>query len=874
MKLRSITLHNVRKFQNTRATISGITDGITTICAPNESGKSTFFDALHALFFYPHSGQSQEIKSLQPYSKGPVEISVEIEDDQGHPWRIEKRYLSSKSAVITDMESGRIHAQADEAEDWIRKLIGSDMHGPTGLLWVRQGITGFGPDGSGTKEKNEREKLRETRQGLMSSVAGQIDNITGGKRMDLIMKACVADLESLATKTGGPKAGGEWGKAVKDMQDLEAEEARLAEQVQELSDALQEHADLKRTLAAAEDQTLINAREEAIQQARAALDAAATHEAKISEAKRDLRLSDLEAKQHGDRITASKKALDIKKDLEQAAIKASQASAAAANDVERLQQSLEKAAREHSEAQDVLKKARNDLALAHSRQETLRAARRRKEIESVLEKITAHEDVRKKNALIQRDNPVTPDILNELEDLFRRMTSAYAARDASAASLRISYSGANRLRIENAEVAGETDISLTRKLDIEMPGIGELHLTPAVTAGQLDPDAISRDLEDGLAKVGAQSIDQVRTMARDRQNAANAESLARQSIEALAPEGTDVLRRELEDLPETEKFKTGKAEDINQLKSNVEAFEAIERIGANTLDEARQRHAEALEFAAGAKAEERIASEQAQTPSSEILSDQEHVKEEQKLKEATQRSLEIRQNIEALEKEAPDKDALEAELSRLTSAKSNAAQERERQQKRLYELGGIIRARAEDNAEARLAEIRGALEDVRAREARYRFEVQALSELKARLEQARQEARDAYFEPVKKEITPLLSMLHEDANLEMDSETMLPSRIIRKGMAEDIDALSGGSAEQIAILTRLAFARLYAQSGRQVPIILDDALVHSDDARIIRMFTALTRMAKNQQIIVFSCRTRAFSELGGTQCAIQNQSVA
>jgi hypothetical protein len=870
MKLRSITLHNVRKFQNTRATISGITDGITTICAPNESGKSTFFDALHALFFYPHSGQSQEIKSLQPYSKGPVEISVDIEDDQGHPWRIEKRYLSSKSAVITDLETGRIHAQADEAEDWIRKLIGSDMHGPTGLLWVRQGITGFGPDGSGTKEKNEREKLRETRQGLMSSVAGQIDNVTGGKRMDSIMKACVSDLEALATKTGGPKAGGEWGKAVKDMQDLEATETRLAEQVQELSEALKEHADLKRALAAAENQTLIHERDEAIRLAQAALDAALTHEAKINEAKRDLRLCELEAQQHSDRISASNRAMDLKRDLEQAALVASRASKAAAEDVDRLQQDLEKAGQEHMQAQAVLEKARSDLALAHSMQDALRAARRRKEIESVLEKIAAHEEVRKKSAAIQRDNPVTPDILNGLEDMFRSLISAQAARDASAASLRVSYSGTSRLHIENTDIAGDTDISLTRNLDIEMPGIGKLHLTPAATSGHLDPNTIFLDFKAKIADLGAQSIDQVRTMARDRQNAANAEALARQSIETLAPEGTDVLRRELEDLPEVE-ILTNKAVDIDMLKSNVEAFEAIERKGVLALDEARRRHAEALEVAAGAKAEERIASEQARTLPSDILTEQDHALEDQKLKEASQKSLEISKSIEALEKEAPDKDALEAELSRLTSAKNNAAQERERQQKRLYELGGIIRARAEDNAEARLAETRGMLEKVKAREARYRFEVQALSELKTRLEEARQEARDAYFEPVKKEIGPLLSMLHEDANLEMDSETMLPSRIIRKGMAEEIDVLSGGASEQIAILTRLAFARLYAQSGRQVPIILDDALVHSDDARIVRMFTALTRMAKNQQIIVFSCRTRAFSELGGTQCSIQAQ---
>jgi uncharacterized protein YhaN len=44
---------------------------------------------------------------------------------------------------------------------------------------------------------------------------------------------------------------------------------------------------------------------------------------------------------------------------------------------------------------------------------------------------------------------------------------------------------------------------------------------------------------------------------------------------------------------------------------------------------------------------------------------------------------------------------------------------------------------------------------------------------------------------------------------------------------------------------------------------LDDALVHSDDDRIEAMFTALHRVAQDQQIIVLTCRQRAFASLGG-----------
>jgi uncharacterized protein YhaN len=69
--------------------------------------------------------------------------------------------------------------------------------------------------------------------------------------------------------------------------------------------------------------------------------------------------------------------------------------------------------------------------------------------------------------------------------------------------------------------------------------------------------------------------------------------------------------------------------------------------------------------------------------------------------------------------------------------------------------------------------------------------------------------------------------------------------------------------EQLSVLTRLAFARLLARDGRPTPVILDDALVYSDDDRIEKMFDALHRQSRDQQIIVFTCRQRAFQKLGG-----------
>ena len=115
----------------------------------------------------------------------------------------------------------------------------------------------------------------------------------------------------------------------------------------------------------------------------------------------------------------------------------------------------------------------------------------------------------------------------------------------------------------------------------------------------------------------------------------------------------------------------------------------------------------------------------------------------------------------------------------------------------------------------------------------------------------------------------MIAQLHPGAGFEFDAERLLVGESTRYGRTDDVSVLSGGATEQVAILTRLAFARLIAKQGVHVPVILDDALVHTDDERIGTMFNMLTQVARDQQILVFSCRSRAFSDLGGARAYIE-----
>jgi DNA repair exonuclease SbcCD ATPase subunit len=196
------------------------------------------------------------------------------------------------------------------------------------------------------------------------------------------------------------------------------------------------------------------------------------------------------------------------------------------------------------------------------------------------------------------------------------------------------------------------------------------------------------------------------------------------------------------------------------------------------------------------------------------------------------------------------------------------------------ELRGLLEERAHLDARIDLRSGEGVQEDLEevsallaaasARQVALSFEVSLLNALVEALEAARSTARDRYLQPVMAELQPLLRLLWTDAELRFDGESLLPMALVRGGQEEEIGVLSGGTQEQIALLVRLAFARLLAKTGRHAPVILDDALVYTDDDRIERMFDALHGQAADLQIIVFSCRQRAFRDLGGTKLIMED----
>ena len=811
------------------------------------------------MFFQRHTGKPAEVVSLRPHSGGNPEVAAEIETG-GSRYRVEKRFLGQTYARITEVATGRVIAQADEAEAWLGRLVTAGG-GPSGLLWVRQGTLELQPEG-----KPEQARMLDARRHLLSSVAGEVDAITGGRRMDRILADTLAAHGALATATSRARAGGPWALVQADLKAAEAELLDLTGKCDRLRDDLAERGQVQRDLARLRDPEAVAARAERRRLAEAALRRAEVKAREVADAVTRLRLAEAEARQADARLAAFDQAVDRRDRAAEALSRLAEAEMAAARAHDAAGTAEQAAQVSLVAAERAEQDLAADLARGHA---ALQAIARKTEHARLSASLAAAEVARREAEAAEaaaKAIRIDSKSVEHLADLERRRDLARARADASAAQYAIAYDAAAQVRFRS----GGRDLAagaarLQDRVEIEAPGIGRILLVPAPTEAD-GVEAAGRVLAAALSQADLEDVAQARAVLAQRAELISRAKAARERIGLHAPDGLDTLRTSVAGLVSGDEV-PAEAPDIDKLTAAVAAAREAVRPLRIARDTARDHRIAASEQAVLARATAEAAARdlaEAEAALPDLAARPAH---RDTLASASLRLTAVleaeRSRHAALLAEAGDLATLQAGFEMADSACRSAETQERRLDDRLIALSSAIGARAEDGIEERKSDLEGRVEALRRRDGAYAAEVAGLDRLRRALETARTAAREQYFEPVRRELVPLLRMLHDDGELVMDDTTLLPRALIRGGVEEDLDILSGGTREQIAVLTRLAFARLLARRGEAVPVVLDDALVFSDDDRIERMFMALHRAAQGQQIIVFTCRQRAFQSLGG-----------
>jgi len=878
----NLRLENFRKFARP-VQLSGLGPGLNLLCAPNEAGKSTLKTALDAVFFSRHrlGGQAAEAMRTQG-NDAPPAVQVRFTLGEGE-YTLTKRFHRQQRARLLRPDGSL--AEGDAAEQEIQRLLGfqvpnrgaarPELLGVWGLLWVAQGDSFMLPEVNAAARGSLEACLAE----------GGVAAITGGARGHRVAETVRSELAKLLTP-GRRQPTGRYAQVIEERKEAEREfetaralKAELAERLRDLEltrrdlDAEKrgidpeaeerEIAGLRGQLREAQrlaDQTanakltldlaerrLGNA-QEAADRRRDAVEQQARAEAVATEAKAEYDRESAVAGEAATRFAAAQRAYD-------------QAEAARRGAERRMQRLARRTEWQRKREAAQQQGERLEQALASARQ----AASARNEANSL---------------------PADDAALKKLRTLAGKRDSAAAARTAAATVLRFALTegGAATLRLAGEAVGPSGELALTRPAFMDLGALGQVEIRPGVQ----DPAAIDQALadaeagfSDALEALGVASTEEAEAQVERRRHllqvGRSADEKARlfvPSLEGNSARIAEALEAVRVEIGEIEAALAEDVEDDDEAASEEEAVADLQRAEqarqacSDSLSRERQSHALAEQrWGQAAKAFQRtrdahVTAARSLQAARAAESDETQTEEIAAAREALEAALQRYKDSHAKSAEGGPPERIEEQIKRLERARDERGKRMGRLREVLASLEAQVGAKSEQGPDEAIAHAEERLGRLTMEYDRMERDVAALTLLDHTLREAQASVEAQYLTPVTAKLSPHLAALFGEAELGMNGDFSL-QRLCRADTAEDVAQLSHGTQEQLAILTRLAFAEVLAEQGRPVVLLLDDALVYADDRRIQDMFSALERAAERFQVIVLSCRQRVFDGLGG-----------
>ncbi len=892
MKLRSLALNQFKKFTSPMR-LDWIDDGLNVVVGPNEMGKSTLLDALRAALFEKYSSKAQPIAALQNdrNQAGPV-VEVAFEMDDG-PYTITKRFIKKPYARLCCPDGRTL--EGDAAEDALRGLLGFDEPGKTGakpetigmwnVLWVQQGHS------FGTLD------LPDTaRSSLHSALESEVGEVLGGRRGRALPQAIERQLGDLVTTSGKPR--GVYKDAIdrreilqSDLESLRARRGELSQTLADLEDAQDTLSRLSSTERDKEDQAELDS-------ARVRHSQLAALEARFQAAAADLQLKQRNLAQAEQAQAArSKLREDIGADVR--AVKAAR---------ERLDETSaqEKDARERYDAlQEGVRAAEVAVtkadAAATLKRRILSAVERDGRLRTLQDQLAKAQEAEKRHHEAQQGTAailVTDRAIERIRAAAKAVETVGGRLSAAATTITFDMKPDS---LSDIEIDGKTlteerlSVQAVEPAIISIPGRGRIIVDPAIKdrekliAQQRDANG---NLKAALDAAGAASIDDAEDQYAKRQALLQDAALARKEALLHAPATDDfeagaapladyieglrkVLARDkdelgLRELPLRQEAEaaSGTAESqAEQARHDVDTARAqlagpgdtLERLKTE-LTTVKTRHDDAAAQLRKRQGEYRKAEEA--FPDSKLQADIETARAAVTAQEQSVSALEGQRTDETLPQ-------LNARIERLDKAIRDRRQKRESLNVRIAGLKSRIEALEGAGLDEAIEQKDRERELCDEECGRFEREAAVLTLLLSTLRDAEHDAKERYLSPVLKRVRPYLQLLFPGADIAIDENLRITGVVREAGYEEAFQHLSMGTQEQIAVLVRLAFAEMLVERGHPATVVLDDALVFSDDRRMSRMFDILNMAARNVQVIVLTCREQLFEGLGGRQLSLE-----
>ena len=869
MRLLRLRLANYRGIDESEVRFGP--QGLTIVEGPNEAGKSCLSEAIRLLFDYLDSSKHSEIKSIKPVTRD-VGPETELEAESGpYVFTYTKRFHKKPETTLTitmpkpENHTGR--EAHERAEEILRETIDVD-------LWKALSI-------------QQGEAVRQADLSKQTSLSAALDIAAGGHRTDLrdesLFDKVRKEYGRYFTERGSERK--EWQETQKAQEKTEAGVASLETKIEVLGKDIVRSAELGRDLERLKNQDEdlrvdvseyitsldeIKGLETALETARLKLDLAQTSE----------RAANRDKKMRQELIDAVSEARTAHTKLDDSSTSSTTSIKKAENDLEKAQSDATQAEIGRKETESLLNLRRADSDHFNNKLHLDQLKERKDRIDHSREEATLADE-------LLAGNSVDEDAVKQIQKAERSFIIAQAQLEAGAPTVLLRGLATFSFEIDDERTTiskdEELSLSVSDRVRVTVPE----SLQMEVTAGSSSSD-LSQKVEESKQKldtvcndVGVRNADDARqsydarrqaqqSMARQKKIAKDNlrdltyEELERKVIglgksvpaypagriaEPTLPENLEVAKREL---------RSAEA-DLEKTNKVWEEARTVLDTARKVRDGLRERHQKVrVELDLKVSELNRAVDELAR--SRKITADEDLESEHSKSAKLVHKEDE---KVKSAETDLRDKEPhrIKALAETAQGSLRTVQKKREAAQTEHIQIQTRLKVFGEEGLHEKFHAARSHLDHIRQENAEMIRRAQAARLLYVTMKEERDKARRSYVAPLKEKIEGLGRLVFNNSfEVEVTEDLSVASRVL-DGANVPFESLSGGTKEQISLISRLACAMSVSKDGG-ASLILDDALGYTDPERLKLMGAVLAKAGKECQIIVLTCVPDRYSNIG------------
>jgi DNA repair exonuclease SbcCD ATPase subunit len=869
MRLLRLRLANYRGIEESEVEFGS--SGLTVVEGPNEAGKTSLGESIRLLFDYPASSKSNSVMEVKPVTRD-VGSEIELEMESGkYRFTYFKRFHRKPETVLTvtkpNVENHTGRDAHDRAVEILRETIDVD-------LWNALNI-------------HQGEAVQQANLSRQTSLSAALDNVAGGHaadpREDSVFEKVCEEYERYYTKTGKEKK--ELQESTNALDESESEVESLRSRIRKLGGDIVRAAELDKDLERL-NRHENNLRKD-VSKYKKSLE-------EITRLENDLETAGLKFESAQKSQQTAKRNLDERRELiEQIATarsvfsKLEKSSSSSIDSLRDAEDTLEKAQSDTTKAENARREAeslrdlyRADYDYFHDKLDLELMRERKNRIDSAKEESAMATELLKRNR-------VDDGALKSIKKAESAFITAKAKLDTGAPNVLLRGLADLEYLIDGKPVKisldEEAGYSVSDRLSVTIPGSLQIEVTAGSSASELLEEV--RKAEEKLdalcSEVGVSSADEARQSndaRREAQKTVDREiEIEKENLRDLDYEELErrvfVLEKRVPAYPGNRSSESELPEDLESAQGELQDAEIVlEKTGRvwedakaqlelsrKVRDELRERHRE-VRVQLDLKGDELNRAEGKLAGFRKTVSDEDLEADHSKLsKLAEEEEINAKSAARLLRGQNPDQVKTLAETAR--GSLQTVMDELDNLKEEQIEVRTRLKVHGEEGLHEKLHAAQTHLDHVKRENEAMIRRADAARLLHTIMKEERDKARLTYVAPLKEKIERLGRLVFNNTfKVEIDENLTVASRVL-DGSQVPFTSLSGGTREQISLISRLACAMTVSENGG-APLILDDALGNTDPERLKLMGAVLAKAGKECQIIILTCVPERYCNVG------------